>query len=76
MAMPELTKEQKAALVVSRMARMVAHREAAHAPKKLRFEGNIRRKANPKGPQDMLCICQWGLVSFVDNGILAVDNRM
>ena len=51
MAMPELTKEQKAALVVSRMARMVAHREAAHAPKKLRFEGNIRRKANPKGPQ-------------------------
>ena len=51
MAMPELTKEQKAALVVSRMARAVAHHEAAHAPKKLRFEGNIRRKANPKGPQ-------------------------
>ena len=29
MAMPELTKEQKAALVVSRMARTVAHHEAA-----------------------------------------------
>ena len=51
MAMPELAKEQKAALVVSLMARTVAHHEAAHAPKKLRFEGNIRRKANPKGPQ-------------------------
>ena len=51
MAMPELTKEQKAAFVVSRVARTVAHHEAAHAPKKLRFKGNIRRKANPKGPQ-------------------------
>ena len=50
MAMPELTHEQKAAFVVSRMARTVAHHEAAHAPKKLRFE-DIRRKANPKGPQ-------------------------
>ena len=29
MAMPELTKEQKAAIVVSRMARKVAHHEAA-----------------------------------------------
>ena len=29
MAMPELTKEQKTALVVSRMARTVAHHEAA-----------------------------------------------
>ena len=50
MPMPELTKEQKAALVVSRIARTAAHHEAAHAPKKLRFE-DIRRKANPKGPQ-------------------------
>ena len=47
--MPELTKEQKAALVVSRMARTVAHHEAAHAPKKLRFEEHSPQ-GEPEGP--------------------------
>ena len=32
MATPELTHEQKAALIVSRMARTVAHHEAARCP--------------------------------------------
>ena len=48
MSMPELTKQQKAALVVSRMARTVAHHEAAHAPKKLRFEHSPQ--GEPEGP--------------------------
>ena len=49
MAMPELTKEQKAALVVSRMVRTAAHHEAAHAPKKLRFEEHSPQ-GEPEGP--------------------------
>ena len=59
MVMPELTKEQKAALVVSRMARTVAHHEAAHAPKKLRtFAARRTRRARKGVRGSSRTICQ------------------